>query len=161
MPPLSSLLSTPGHHCRAVQESLSTTFLCGLLHNSYKQKRAECRTLVDSTPILNFSDLPATVLTLDVVPSYNSITIRTNFSGTLCLLRAHSITSLGTRSNAFPRSTNTWYNVLFFSLYFSCSCLNIKIESILDFPLIKPNCLLSICRISPSLPSSTSSYTSA
>ena len=42
---------------------------------------------------------------------------------------AHQMTFLGTRSNAFSRSTNAKYNFLFLARCFSCNCLSMNIAS--------------------------------
>ena len=62
-----------------------------------------------------------------------------HYSGTFYLLRGHSITFLGTGSNAFSRSTKT-YGFFFLSLNFSCNCFIIKIASVVDLIGQKPNC---------------------
>ncbi len=59
---------------------------------------------------------------------------------TFCLLSASPIAFLGTQSNAFSRSTKTWYSFFFFSLNFSCNCLMTKIASVVDLPGLKPKC---------------------
>ena len=74
-------------------------------------------------------------------------------SETLFFRRLHHISSLGTRSYAFSRSTKTMWSSLFFSLYFSCSILNANIGSVVDLPGLNPNWLFAILVISLSLAS--------
>ena len=57
---------------------------------------------------------------------------------------AHQMTFLGTRSNAFSRSTNAKYNFLFLARCFSCNCLRMNIASVVPRPGMKPNCMSSI-----------------
>ena len=57
---------------------------------------------------------------------------------------AHQMTFLGTRSNAFSRSTNAKYNFLFLARCFSCNCLSMNIASVVPLPGMKPNCMSSI-----------------
>ena len=49
----------------------------------------------------------------------------TSISITLFLLSAHQITSPGTQSNAFSKSSNTTYDFLYATLHFSNICLSI------------------------------------
>ena len=65
-------------------------------------------------------------------------------SGTLFFRRLHHISSLGTRSYAFSRSTKIMWSSLFFSLYFSCSILNANIGSVVDLPGLNQNWLSAI-----------------
>ena len=43
-------------------------------------------------------------------------------------------------ANTFSKSTNTRYNSLSFSRYFSCNCLRMKIASIVPLPATNPYC---------------------
>ena len=72
-------------------------------------------------------------------------------SGTLFFRRLNHISTLGTRSYAFSRSTKTMWISLIFSLYLSCSILNANIGSVVDFPGLNPNWLSVILVISHSL----------
>ena len=54
---------------------------------------------------------------------------------------AYQITFLGTRSNAFSRSTKAKYNFLFLAKYFSCNYLRMNIALVVPHPGMKPNCM--------------------
>ena len=74
-------------------------------------------------------------------------------------LKAHQTTSRGTLSKAFSRSTKAIQSSLFLAKYFSCSWRTMKIASVVLFPAIKPNCILSIFTIFLTLLSMTLSRT--
>ena len=89
------------------------------------------------------------LLALEYIPC----TRRTINSSTPSFLSAHQMTFLGTRSNAFSRSTKAMSSLLLAARYFSCSCLTTKIASVVPLPGTKPNLESSIdttCLIRPS-----------
>ena len=67
------------------------------------------------TCTLKYSVLPSLVVTCVSQTSYISWMILMYASGTLFFCRLHHISSLGTRSYAFSRSTKTMWSSLFFS----------------------------------------------
>ena len=75
---------------------------------------------------------------------YIVITALIDHSSTPNFLITHLTTSLGTRSNAFSRSTEAKESFFFFSRYLSCSWRAIKIASIEPLPGMKPNCIASM-----------------
>ena len=83
-------------------------------------------------------------LTLLLVLFYIACTNRTIHSSVLSFRMAHQMTFLGTRSNAFTRSTNAKYNFLFLARCFSCNCRSMNIASVVPRPGMKPNCMYSI-----------------
>src|SRR3984885_8435659 len=87
----------------------------------------------------NSAVFPTLHLTDVRVPSYIDFISRTIFSVIPFFLRLQYITSLGTLSKAFSRSTNVQYLLSFPSRTFSCDCLNIKIASVVPLPFINPN----------------------
>ena len=61
-------------------------------------------------------------------------------------LKAHQRTTLSIRSETFRKSTNAKYK-FFFTKYFSCNCLQIKMALVVPHFGMKPNCItsMSIC----------------
>ena len=48
-----------------------------------------------------------------------------------------------TLSKAYSRSTKAIHNSFFFARYFSCICLTMNMASVVPFPEVTPNCILS------------------
>ena len=69
------------------------------------------------------------------------------------------ITSIGTRSKAFSRSTKAIHRSLFFTRCLSWSCLSMNTTSVVPLPGVNPNCISSICRVCLSRASITRSNT--
>jgi len=83
-------------------------------------------------------------------PVYTDMTADTNHSSTPNLCIAHRITSVGTLSKAFSKSTKPKYSFYPLTLKFSCICLTVKMASVVPLPFINPNCISSTsicCRI--------------
>src|SRR6218665_3758950 len=95
--------------------------------------------LCNPTLISNSAVLPALHLTDVRAPSYIDFISRTIFSVIPFFLRLQYITSLGTLSKAFSRSTNVQYLFSFPSRTFSCVCLSIKIASVVPLPFMNLN----------------------
>ena len=76
--------------------------------------------------------------------SYMAYVTDTIHSSTPIHLNAHQTTSVGTLSKALSQSTKAIQSSLFLARYFSCSWRTMKIASVVLFPAIIPNCMLSI-----------------
>ena len=78
---------------------------------------------------------------------------RTSHSSIPSLCFAHQMTSRGTRSNAFFRSTKDMQSGLLAAKCFCCSC-KIKIASVVPRSVMKTHCISStstLCLMSPSI----------
>ena len=93
------------------------------------------------TPTPNSSLYPSPTLTLLLTSLYMDWTRRTSHSSIPSLRIAHQMTSRGTRSNAFSRSTKVMSSGLLAAKCFSCSWRTIKIASVVPRPDMKPHCI--------------------
>jgi len=82
--------------------------------------------------------LAQSVLTTVFVPVYIDTTANTSHSSTPNLCIAHLITSLGTLSKAFSKSTKPKYSFFPLTLKFSSICLTIKMASVVPLPFVNP-----------------------
>ena len=94
----------------------------------------------------NSSVLPCKVLTTVDAPWYVASTSLTSFSGTPLLPRHQYTRSLGTLSYAFSTSTKVMNKSLCTFMCFSCSCCMINTASVVPFPGLNQNCMLTVIR---------------
>src|SRR3989442_5497225 len=99
------------------------------------------------------------LLTAVVTPSYILLMTFTIHSSTPTCLKAHHKTSCGTLSKAFSKSTNAIHSSFCLPRNFSCTCLTIKIASVVPLPGLNPNCISSVFTVFLSRASITLSNT--
>ena len=135
IPPLSN-------YPRLAQDHLLTAFLLQLplwslesLHPLSTQTEEDLVSILDGFQLFtwNGSQLVHSTITDVSIFVYISIIAFISLSNTTFLLSDHQITSFGTRSKAFSKSTNTLYKFLPTTSFFSINCFIMKITSVVSF----------------------------